>query len=171
MCDRCIVFMAHVNSVCTHTSEVLGPSTDRRKLFLRTGTKGSFHGWPSWTANRVWRFGRTILWWPNFQPSFSLVQKTYAQSTAASRLGTQRCQSVVQRKQMVPFKSSKMWGEFNKGAIYKGEGTHESEDNSLCCRLPWAFGQRDREHPGGSHLAGSMTFGRGSYTAHSGLLR
>lgn len=69
MCDRCIVFMAHVNSVCTHTSEVLGPRTDWRKLFLRTGTKSSFQGWPQLNSKqgvKIWKDNLVVAKFPAF---------------------------------------------------------------------------------------------------------
>lgn len=78
---------------------------------------------------------------------------------------------------MASFKLSKSWGEFNKGAIYKGEGNpwdrvqFPGADNSPCCHFLWVFGYWDGEHPGGSHLAGNAAFGRGSHTTHCGLLR
>lgn len=55
--------------------------------------------------------------------------------------------------------------------------THETGYNfpglvtALSYHLPWAVGYRDREQPGGSHLAGSMAFGRGAPIIHCGLVR
>lgn len=65
---------------------------------------------------------------------------------------------------------SHTWGQSSRGPKVRGDPWDRVQFPGAG-HLPWDFGSRDREHPGGSHLAGSRAFVRGTHTTHCGLVR